>query len=267
MAALSWEVRNQTVAATYGIGKSRAVTTSRKGFVLDFLGITEVPWEDVEKEVAMFTIAAYNGSGMTMSECHKWLWAQKIARSYAAPKLASLQPTTEGFLQNAKRAHFQVTQWYSNQMLCLSTTRLWLGSWWHQPRCSRRSVRGTRLRSEAHLLWLWLRNAMQERELWLHRSPNSMYNILCLWSWSLVFEQANYCQSSWWQSRRCRQCRGRQMIVGRSLLRRVASISRILIRRLPVPDLSIHSYLFCTSICCSTTGFTQFCQLHTHTSL
>jgi len=37
---------------------------------------------------------------------------------------------------------------------------------------------------------------MQEWELWLHRSPNSMYNILCLWSWSLVFEQANYCQSN-----------------------------------------------------------------------
>jgi len=30
MAALSWELKNQTVAATYGIGKSRAVATSRK---------------------------------------------------------------------------------------------------------------------------------------------------------------------------------------------------------------------------------------------
>jgi len=37
----------------------------------------------------------------------------KVARSYAAPKLASLPPTTEGFLQNAKRAHFQVVQWYA----------------------------------------------------------------------------------------------------------------------------------------------------------
>ena len=77
MAALSWELRNQTVAATYGTEKSRAVTTSRKGFILDFLGITEAPWEDVEKEVTMFTTGAYNGSGTTMSECHKWLWAQK----------------------------------------------------------------------------------------------------------------------------------------------------------------------------------------------
>ena len=61
----------------------------------------------------MFMIAAYNGSGTTISKCHKWLWAQKIARSYAAPKLASLPPTTERFLQNAKRAHFRAVQWYA----------------------------------------------------------------------------------------------------------------------------------------------------------
>jgi len=95
-------------------------------------------------------------------------------------------------------------------------TGLWLESWWCQQDsssncCSTRSVHGTRLHSEAHLLWLWFRNAMQEWELWLHRLPNSMYNILCLWSWSLVFEQANYCQSNWWQWRRCRRCRGRQL--------------------------------------------------------
>jgi len=43
----------------------------KKGFVLDFLGITEAPWEDMEKEVTMFMIAAYGGLGMTMSKCHK----------------------------------------------------------------------------------------------------------------------------------------------------------------------------------------------------
>jgi len=72
--------------------------------MLDFLSITDFPWEDVEKEVTMFMIATYGGSGKTTSECHKWLWAQKTARSYAALKLASLPLTTEGFLQNAKRA-------------------------------------------------------------------------------------------------------------------------------------------------------------------
>jgi len=50
-----------TAAAIYGIGKSRAVTTSRNALVLDSLGITDAPWEDVEKEVAMFMIAAYGG--------------------------------------------------------------------------------------------------------------------------------------------------------------------------------------------------------------
>jgi len=95
-------------------------------------------------------------------------------------------------------------------------TGQWLGSWWHQQDslcnyCSRRSVRGTRLHSEAHSLWLWFRNVMQEQELWLHRLPNFMYTILCLQSWTLVFEQANYCQSNWWQWRRCRRCRGRHL--------------------------------------------------------
>jgi len=75
MAALLWKLRNQTVAATYDIGKSRAVTASRKGFVPDFLAITETPWEDVEKKMTMFMTGAYNGSGTTMSKCHKWLWA------------------------------------------------------------------------------------------------------------------------------------------------------------------------------------------------
>jgi hypothetical protein len=102
-----------TVAATYGIGKSTAVATSGKGFVLDSLGKIDAPWHDVEKEVTKFMIAAYGGSGATMSECRQWLWAQKTAKSCGAPKLCSLAPTTEAFLQNAKRAHFQVAQWYA----------------------------------------------------------------------------------------------------------------------------------------------------------
>jgi len=56
-------------------------------------------------------------------------------------------------------------------------------------------------------------------------------------------------------------------IVGRSLLQRVARVSRILICCLPVSDPLVHSYLFCANICCSTTGFTQYFQLHTYTSL
>ena len=70
-------------------------------------------WDDVEKEANKFMVAAYGGLGATMTECRQWLWAQKTAKSYNAPKLCSLPPTTEAFMQNAKRAHFQVAQWYA----------------------------------------------------------------------------------------------------------------------------------------------------------
>ena len=102
-----------TVAASYGIGKSTAVTTSNKGFVMDSLGVIDAPWVDVEKEATKFMVAAYGGLGVTMSECRKRLWAQKTAKSSGAPKLCSLAPTTEAFMQNTKRAHFQVAQWYA----------------------------------------------------------------------------------------------------------------------------------------------------------
>lgn len=48
-----------------------------------------------------------------MSECRQWLWTQKISTSTGAPKLASLSPTTEAFVENMKRAHFHVAQWYA----------------------------------------------------------------------------------------------------------------------------------------------------------
>ena len=67
-------------------------------------------WDDVEKEANKFMVAVYGGLGATMIECRQWLWAQKTAKSYNAPKLCSLPPTTEAFMQNAKRAHFQVVQ-------------------------------------------------------------------------------------------------------------------------------------------------------------
>ena len=48
-----------------------------------------------------------------MSECRQCLWMQKTDRSTGAPKLCSLPPTTEAFVKNIKRAHFQVAQWYA----------------------------------------------------------------------------------------------------------------------------------------------------------
>ena len=48
-----------------------------------------------------------------MSECRQWLWVKKTAKSMGAPKLCSLPPTTEAFVENIKRAHFQAAHWYA----------------------------------------------------------------------------------------------------------------------------------------------------------
>jgi len=101
----------------------------------------------------MFMIAAYGTSGIIMSKCRKWLWAQKTARSHAAPKLASLPLTTEGSLQNAKRAlksdPASLSPLDYGWEAVADNVNKTLSNY-----CSRRSVHGTRLHSEAHSLWL-----------------------------------------------------------------------------------------------------------------
>jgi len=80
---------------------------------LNSLGVVDVLWDVVVKETTEFMVTAYGGSGVAMSECGQWLWVQKTARSMGAPKLCSLPPTTEAFVENMKRAYFQVVQWYA----------------------------------------------------------------------------------------------------------------------------------------------------------
>ena len=59
-----------TLAACYGIGKT-TVTISKKGFLLNSLGVVDVLWDNVVKETTEFVVAAYSGSGVTMSECRQ----------------------------------------------------------------------------------------------------------------------------------------------------------------------------------------------------
>ena len=77
------------VAAYYGIGKSKAVASSKKGFVLDCCGIIDTLWDNVEKEETKFMIAAYDRIGASISECHQCRWALMAAKSSGAPKLCS----------------------------------------------------------------------------------------------------------------------------------------------------------------------------------
>ena len=62
-----------TAAASYGIDKLKAIVTSKKGLGLDSLGVIDAPWDDVEKEATHFIVTAYDGLGVTMSECRKRL--------------------------------------------------------------------------------------------------------------------------------------------------------------------------------------------------
>ena len=104
-----------SVAATYGLGKTKAIAVARKGYKLDQLGQPIADIDKVVKEATTFMAACYgiNTPCSSMTECRQQQWTQKIGKSTTAPKLCSLPPTTEAFEQNVRRAHHQVALWYS----------------------------------------------------------------------------------------------------------------------------------------------------------
>ena len=104
-----------SVAATYGIGKTKAITAAQKGQTLDQLGH---PTADMAKVITQATLFMGTCYGVTtpsasMTEIRQKQWAQKTGKSTTAPKLCTLPPTTEAFEQNVRRAHHQLAQWYS----------------------------------------------------------------------------------------------------------------------------------------------------------
>jgi len=104
-----------SVAATYGIGKTKAIKVTRHGHALDKLGQSTADLTNVVKQSTDFMAACYGCKApcSSMPECRQQLWAQKTGKSTAALKLCGLPPTTEAFEQNVYRTHFQVAQWYS----------------------------------------------------------------------------------------------------------------------------------------------------------
>ena len=103
-----------SVAAMYGIGKTKALAVARKGHKLHQLGQPMADMRLVIKEATEFMASCYGISTpvASMTECRQLLWAQKTGKSPMTPKLCSLTPTTEAFEQNVRRAHHQVAQWY-----------------------------------------------------------------------------------------------------------------------------------------------------------
>ena len=102
-----------SVAATYGLGKTNAIAMARKGNTLDLLGQLVADINKVVKEATLF-IAAYDDFTTlcsSMADCCQQQCAYKIGTSTPAPKLCSLLPTT--IEQYFRRAHHQVALWYS----------------------------------------------------------------------------------------------------------------------------------------------------------
>lgn len=103
-----------TTASLYGIGKTKIVNTLRKGYSLSLMGKTEESINDVNKQATTFINICYGfPKCSTISEARVKSWSTKMGSSHSAqpPKLCSLPPTNEAFLENVKRAHLQTCIW------------------------------------------------------------------------------------------------------------------------------------------------------------
>ena len=104
-----------SVAGTYGVGKTTAVKIASKGYRLNLLGDLTADFQKVEHQSMEFMAACYGiQKCSSMTECRQKLWAQRTGKSSSVPKLCSLPPTTEAFHENVLRAHLQVATWYAS---------------------------------------------------------------------------------------------------------------------------------------------------------
>ena len=101
--------RCDTVAATFGIGKVTAISVAKRGLKLDTIGNVNSGIVQIKKATTAFIVECY-GSNLkcnSMTDCSQHMWALKTGKNTtAAPKLCSLAPTTEAFVQNVFRCHY-----------------------------------------------------------------------------------------------------------------------------------------------------------------
>ena len=69
--------------------------------------------QDVVSKSTQYVSLCYGlPSSTDMSTTRRKQWASKVGKtSRTVPPLASLTPTTEAFIENVKRAHFQASSW------------------------------------------------------------------------------------------------------------------------------------------------------------
>ena len=79
-----------TVAATYGVGKTKAIAVAQKGYKLDQLGQPTADTDKVLQQATEFMGACYGitTGASSMTEIRQLLWAQKIGKSTTAPNSA-----------------------------------------------------------------------------------------------------------------------------------------------------------------------------------
>lgn len=103
-----------TVACCFGIGKNTVLKVVRSGISLSLLGYIDAPLPAVIDQATLFMTACYGQKCDTMSNARLTAWAGKTGKGQVStPKLCSLPPTTEAFVENVKRAHHQASMWRS----------------------------------------------------------------------------------------------------------------------------------------------------------
>ncbi|KAG0724080.1 hypothetical protein GWK47_041399 [Chionoecetes opilio] len=107
-----------TVGCYFGIGKIKAVKVLRAGYKLDSIGQPEAQHETIIREATQFIAACYGekvGPNDSMSDIRYRHWISSMGRKSAASvhQLKTLPLTSEAFVENVKRAHFQACIWRS----------------------------------------------------------------------------------------------------------------------------------------------------------
>ena len=73
-----------------------------------------MPLPAVIEQATLFMTACYGQKCDTMSNARLTAWAAKTDKGQVStPRLCSLPPTTEAFVENVKRAHYQASIWRS----------------------------------------------------------------------------------------------------------------------------------------------------------
>ncbi|XP_066927982.1 uncharacterized protein [Clytia hemisphaerica] len=108
-----------SVPKMLGIGKKKVKNALKKGYKLESLGNINASEESILEDSTKLIAACYGIKldEPDLSKARFFLWAKrtkkKLSTTLKPPKLESLPPTTEVFLLNVLRAHYQACIWNS----------------------------------------------------------------------------------------------------------------------------------------------------------